>query len=295
VGHTEAATKSIKTILDRICNISVETYYNPHEMFNWPDSLSDDQWWMSPELMSVAGTEYEGRLDEQQLKALSKWESIHFYSMNVHGIRELLIDVVKRVQMPNFELESEYFHHFIGEENDHLWFFATFCNKYGKKIYPDRKTPFHVDNPDPATENFMVFSQILIFEEVIDYFNKKMAKDESLHEIVRQINAFHHQDESRHIAFGREVVKLYYGEMCESASPERVEEMRTFVKRYMISSMEALYNPAVYKDAGLPEPYEIRRNLLANPICQERNRTFLKRTVDFFVNNGILADRDFLQ
>lgn len=282
-------------MLSRICDLSEDTYYNPYKTFQWPDELPDDQWWMSRELISVSGTRFEQELSEAQLKALSKWESIHFYSLNVHGIRELLLEVIRRVQMPGFEVESEYFSYFIGEENEHLWFFATFCNKYGKKIYPDRKTPFHIDDPDPATENFMVFSQILIFEEVIDYFNKLMAKDEALHPIIRQINHIHHQDESRHIAFGRELVKLYYGEMCENASPERVEEMRTFVKRYMLGTIEGLYNPAIYRDAGMEDPYGMRRDLLADPVCRERNRTFLNRTVKFYVNNGILPDKDFLQ
>jgi hypothetical protein len=102
---TTAPANSTKQILDRIITMSVDDYYNPYKTFQWPDRLEDEQWWMTPELMTVHGTSLAQTLGERQLMALSKWESIHFYSLNVHGIRELLLEVVKRVHSPGFEEE----------------------------------------------------------------------------------------------------------------------------------------------------------------------------------------------
>jgi hypothetical protein len=96
-------TSSIEQMLDRIIGLSIDTYYNPYKTFQWPDELPDAQWWMSPGLMTVAGTPYAEELSEAQLMTLSKWESIHFYSLNVHGIRELLLEVVKRIHTPGFD------------------------------------------------------------------------------------------------------------------------------------------------------------------------------------------------
>ncbi len=282
--------QSIRDVLNRICEMSVDTYYNPYKTFQWPETLPEEQWWMSRDLMSVHGTRFEQELSEEQLMRLSKWESIHFYSLNVHGIRELLLEVVRRVQSPGFEDESEFFHHFIGEENEHMWFFATFCNKYGPKIYPDKKLKLQVDQPDPDIESYLVFSRILIFEEIVDYFNLRMGRDESLHPIIRQVNAIHHQDESRHIAFGREIVRLFHRRLRENHGPEQLQALETYVKRYMAASIESLYDPGVYRDAGLPEPYKMRTELLADPVRQEWNRKFLKRTMDYYVNNKMLSD-----
>ncbi len=131
---TQKPSRDIAATLKRISEMSVDTYYNPYTMFEWPESLPEEQMWMSPDLLTVAGTPWADELSSEQLMRLSKWESIHFYSLNVHGIRELLLEVVKRVQNPGYEEESEFFHHFIGEENEHMWFFATFCSKYGRKI-----------------------------------------------------------------------------------------------------------------------------------------------------------------
>ena len=272
--------------------MSIDTYYNPYKEFQWPDSLPDEQWWMSPELMTVAETRYVNEFSEAQLMALSKWESIYFYSLNVHGIRELLIEVVKRVQTPEYEEETEFFHHFIGEENEHMWFFATFCTNYGQKIYPNRKINFQVSEMPADIEAFLVFSRILIFEEIVDYFNLRMGKDERLHPIIQQVNRIHHQDESRHIAFGREIVRKLHDYIVEHEPAEKVKEAEEYVRRYLVASVQSLYNPAVYKDAGLPEPYKLRSALLADPARRESDRQILKRTTDYMSRNGIIPAGD---
>src|ERR1700748_1157790 len=92
-------SRNISALLERITEMSVETYYNPYKMFEWPDSLPDEQWWMTPELMTMPAPRFATELPEKQRMAISKWESVHFYSLNVHGIRELLLEVIKRVQM----------------------------------------------------------------------------------------------------------------------------------------------------------------------------------------------------
>lgn len=288
-------SRSISATLQRISDMSTETYYNPYKMFEWPETLPERQWWMSRDLMTVSGTRFVEELSEEQLMALSKWESVYFYSLNVHGIRELLLEVVGRVQMPGYEEESEFFHHFIGEENEHMWFFAKFCWLYGNKIYPNRKLPFSPSEESSMDiQSFLVFSRILIFEEIVDYFNTRMGRDEELHPIIRKINSIHHQDESRHIVFGREIVRKLHNHICEHEPEDRVRAAEDYVKRYTVASVQSLYNPAVYKDAGLPEPYKMRNELLADPARLERDRKVLKRTTDYLRKNGIIPEGDIL-
>ena len=66
-------------------------------------------------------------LTPEQLLRLSKWESIWFYSFNVHGERHLLRDVLNCMHSPGYEDVSDYMHHFVCEENNHSWFFSNFC------------------------------------------------------------------------------------------------------------------------------------------------------------------------
>lgn len=290
----EPTQKNISSTLDRIIGMSVDDYYNPYQAFDWPESLPDRQWWMSPELMTVAGTSYMEELDEAQLQRLSKWESIHFYSQNVHGIRELILEVVKRIHTPGFEEESEFFHHFIGEENEHMWFFATFCLKYGQKIYADKGASWAIGETHSDIESFLVFARILIFEEIIDYINIRLGKDESLHPIIRQVNAIHHQDESRHIAFGREIVKKLHDKIVAEQPADEVRAAENYLKRFIKASVESLYNPAVYRDAGFEDPYQVRKDLLADPARKEADRQMLKRTMSYLLRHEIIPDGEIL-
>ncbi|HEV2370665.1 MAG TPA: diiron oxygenase [Streptosporangiaceae bacterium] len=281
----------LKEVLDRLVAMSEADYYNPYQLFQWPDSLPEECYWMSPELMSVHGTEFGAELTEEQLHRLSKWESINFYSLNVHGIRELITEVIARIHTKDFTLTSEYFHHIIGEENEHMWFFATFCNRYGGKIYPDLTFKFGGTAQGPAT-HFLVFARLLLFEEIVDFFNKKMGTDQRLDPTIRQVNAIHHQDESRHVAFGRQVVALLFRGLSATLTAAELADVRAYLTAYLRKSLESLVNPAAFRDAGIPEPYQARARVLADPAHARLNADILRRSMKFLLSEGILLSEN---
>jgi hypothetical protein len=279
--------KRFLEILDRLTNKSIDDYYNPYRLFEWPDSLPDDMWWMSPELTTLHGTAVAERLTEQQLHTLSKYESINFYSLNVHGIRELLIEVTRRIHTKGFETPSEFFHHFIGEENEHMWFFAEFCLRYGGKIYR-QPAGAEAAGSSPKIQSLLVFARILIFEELVDHFNSQMAEDERLHETIRGINRIHHQDESRHIAFGRELVDLLYQDLKQTATEQELADVSTYLRRYLKHSFDSLYHPQVYRDAGLENAHELRRALLESPARAAAELRTFRKTTRFLEKTGLV-------
>lgn len=282
-------TDRFMDVLERLSSRSIEEYYNPYQQFDWPDRLDEKQLWMTPELLTVYGTPYYDELGEETIQKLSKWESINFYSLNVHGIRELLIEVVGRIHMPGFEVPSDFFHHFIGEENEHMWFFAEFCRRYGNKIYGS--TAMRADSAwEPEVENFLVFARILFFEELVDHYNMRMAQDDSLCRTIREVNRIHHQDESRHIAFGRELVSLLFTRMREAVPAARVAEVEAYLKRYVVYSINSLYNPHVYRDAGVADPLALRNALVADERRRPYERKAIRKPLSFFLKTGIFAD-----
>ncbi|MGW7229337.1 diiron oxygenase [Streptomyces cyaneofuscatus] len=275
-------------ILDRLATKSIDDYYNPYRLFEWPEQLPEDMWWMSPELTTTYGTEWAEKLTPEQLHTLSKHESINFYSLNVHGIRELLVEVVNRIHTAGFETPSEFFHHFIGEENEHMWFFAEFCLRYGKKIYRQPAGGAETAAPSDKVQSLLVFARILIFEELVDHFNSAMAEDERLHGTIRGINRIHHQDESRHIAFGRELVNLLHQDLKRTATEQELDEVSTYLRRYMRHSFESLYHPQVYRDAGIERPHELRRALLESPARAEAEQRTFRKTAKFLEKTGLI-------
>jgi len=275
-------------LLDRLGQKSVEDHRNPYLFFDWPDNLPQEAPWMSDDLLSIYATAAADELDEAT-KFLSKWESINFYSMNVHGIRDLLVEVVNRIHMPGFETPSDFFHHFIDEENQHMWFFAEFCLRYGGKLYPSFKLPSSVDT-DADIQNFLVFARILLFEEIVDFYNVRMGDDQRLHPTIRQVNALHHADESRHIAFGRELVAVLFARLRDKVSTDRLGEIEQYLKRYIVYSLQGFYNPQMYVDAGIAQPFDFRSRLLADEQRRALERKSIRKPMSFLLKQGILSD-----
>lgn len=284
---------SIAEVLDMLVADSTEHHYSPYTRFQWADRMPNDQWWVSPELLTVAGTPWYERLSQPQLMTLSKWECTNFFSLNIHGIRDLLMEVTRRIHTPGFEVPSEFFHRFLGEENGHMWFFAQFCNRYGGKIYADKTFRTGDGEWDPEAFTFLVFARILIFEELVDHFNIRMARDATLHPLIREINQAHHDDEWRHIVMGRKLVEQLYAPLQARGDTGLLERLSDYLRRYMVVSVESLYNPAVYRDARLSNGYELRNEIRRHPARAAYHETFMRRITGFLLAQKIIASSPF--
>jgi P-aminobenzoate N-oxygenase AurF len=274
-------------LLKSLCDISIARAYDPYTIFDWPASIPNTGLWMSADLLSVHGTSKQHELRPGQLTVLSRWELINFFSFNVNGIRELMHGVLTQIHRAGLENASEYFHHFLNEENKHMWFFAQFCRRYGGKIY-SRKNMQYPAFDEPDAQCFLLFARILISEQVSDYYNTRMMGDESLPAIVRQVNRVHHQDESRHIAMGLQLVRHLHEHIVANHPPELWGRMQRYLHRYMQFFVQSFYNQNVYRDAGLHDPHQWRASLIDHPARISFHSQVLARTERFFRRHGIL-------
>ncbi|WP_329172232.1 MULTISPECIES: diiron oxygenase [unclassified Streptomyces] len=274
--------------LDRLEQLAESGYYNPYTMFDWPATIEPDMPWMSESLTTLAGTPMWDELTREQQIALTKYEAINFFSLNIHGIRELLSEVVMRIHERTYANVSEFLHHFVGEENEHMWFFAQFCLRYGGKLYPAQPTlkADSVEHLSKVARELVIFARILIFEEIVDYYNAHMATDQSLPHIAREINRVHHQDESRHVAFGRMVFTNLLAQVVQR-DPDEVPVVAEYLESYLQYSIGTLYNPAAYRDAGIPDALALRRRALEHPARIEAHDQVLKRTRKFLSKSGV--------
>ncbi|MCE0444914.1 diiron oxygenase [Streptomyces tricolor] len=260
--------------LDNLVADATDHHYSPYTRFDWVDELAEEQWWMTPDLLTVAGTRHARELDEKTLMRLSKWESVNFFSLNIHGIRELLIEVTRRIHTRGFELPSEFFHRFLGEENGHMWFFAQFCLRYGGKIYPDKSLPVTTPEEDAAVANFLVFARILVFEELVDHFNIRMGRTPPCIPDQggepgpprRRVAAHHHGPQAR---------GLLYEPLRERGDRELRERLDVYLRRYITASVQSLYNPTVYRDAGIADAC-LPRGTAAGPGARRLPRDVLQ-------------------
>lgn len=277
----------------KLNTLARDAHSNPYHRFHWPAALPGDAHWMDPSLISLAECDGAGELDESQWLALNRLECKNFFSLNVHGIRQLLAELIERIHQPGWEPLSEFFHHFIGEENGHMWYFAEFCNRYSGGLYPDMFRP--PGDPGRAlVDDCLVFARILIFEEIVDVWNKANAGCPSVDTFVRELNDAHRQDERRHVSFGRAIVRDVSAPLVEELTDRELQDLQTYVASYLNHLYRSFFNPRTYGEVGLNQPLRLRRLALASAACHERFYRQSRRVVDLLMDVGLLADRHFL-
>jgi len=284
--------RRLEEVAERLSVTSRENRYDVYTIFDWPDALEQDRYWMSPELMTCYGTEAWDDLGEADRVRLSHVEAVHFFSLNVHLIRDLIGEVANRIYTSRYPGLSEYFHDFIAEENVHAWFFATFCQRYGGKVYQTRAVELGSPPESDVLRDISVFGRILIAEELCDYFNTNMANDTRLPALCQQINRVHHQDESRHIAFGRQIMRALRDEAVERVGVAALTDVGRYLARYISVCIRAFYNREAYADAGLPDAAGLRARLIRHPARIELHQQAVGRTVTFLDRIGMISRAD---
>jgi hypothetical protein len=257
----------------------------------WPERLEETAWHMSPELVSLAGIEAFESLPESAQRRVAHLEAINFFSLNIHGERLLVEGIARRLYRDGDTDVSTYLHHMLDEESAHMKMFAEVCLRYHGALYPSR----HVELPHArgkGEEAFLFFARIVVFEERVDYYNRTMAKDARLDPFVRRVHRAHHLDEVRHLAFGRMVVAELFERYAPTWSEETLCAIRAHLRGFMRASYGEYFNPDVYRDAGLAEPYALRTLAMASSASRAREARALERCASHFVNVGILASEN---
>ena len=278
----------------RLSALSRRHYRSAYEAVDWPQTVAHQQWFTSPELISIYGTPCWESLDEPQRMRLSFWEAVNFFSINIHGEKALLEGLAHRLYQPGLEDVTEYLHHFLDEENKHSVWFGTFCMRYAGRVYPDRKVAFPAAF-GPAEEEFLFFARAAVFEEIVDRHNAAMAADERLVPVARQINALHHADETRHLVFGRQLVAELWRRHRPAWSPETVTAVRHYLANYLVGTWREYYNPSVYADAGLADPWGTARHAWDHPVAHAHRQRLGRGCVGFLVDAGILDETPTLR
>lgn len=280
----------------KLVQLSRDRHVFSFTRFDWRDEIAETEWWVSPELLTIYGTPYYEQASDAQRRLLSKWECINLFSLNVTGEQELIAGVAQLLHTPMLKEANDYLHHFIDEENQHMWYFAKFCENYGGKIYGNKKIQLSDLQLDARLSVLVRFAQIFIFEEVGHYYNLKIAQDERVHPFIREINEAHRNDEARHITFGRVLLAKLADGIVHDYPADTLEKISRHLQRYVQLTIESLYNPAMYRDAGFASGIAIRTALLADPARQAFHAdTLLKKILTLLGDTNLLQQETPLE
>jgi len=280
--------RTLSETVERLCEASRRKALDPYLAVQWPETIDLAAWYTSPELVSLEGTEIWDALPDETRKRLAFWEAVNFYSLNVHGEKALIEGLARRLYRGGEDDPSAYLHHFLDEENKHMVYFGGFCRRYAGKVYRDRKLVLPREYED-GEEDFLFFAKVLVFEELVDEHNRRMAKDERLAPVARQINASHHHEESRHLVFGREQVVALFERHASRWPAEVLERVRAYLASYLVATWKEYFNPDAYADAGLEDPYGIAERAFHHPAARARRTELSLACVEFLREHGMLA------
>ena len=265
--------------LDDLSATSEESFIDPGE-FAWPDTLEPDTWCFSPELISIYGTDAWNGMDDAARKRLSFFEAVNFFSLNIHGEKYLVSEISRRLYAGESPALSRYLTHFVDEETRHMMYFAGFCNRYAGKTYADR-TLHSEDTGDAELDMFLLFARINVFEEIVDHYNRVMAKDLRLHPAVREINRIHHFEELRHLSFGRRFLAHCLEQHVSDWDSERRAWLRHHLEEYLRYVWKQYYNPDVFADAGIPDSFALWRSVADGAAALRRRDEVNRKRLSF--------------
>jgi len=289
------ASEELKTTVESLSEKSRKAFSNPYQSLIFPPAVGvGEEWFTTPELISLYGTDSYQQIDERRQRTLSFYEAVNFYSLNIHGERMLLEGLAHRLYDAELRDVAKYLHHFLDEENKHMIYFATFCLQYAGKIYPDRKVVFPREYA-PGEEHMLFFGRVMIFEEIVDYFNRHMGTDDRLAKVAQEINRLHHADESRHLVFGRRIVKELFEQWRAKWSEATLEGIRAYLSGYFRVVWREYYNRDAYGDAGIDDADGVARRMLES---EEGPRAFRRKvsrsSIEYLMKIGLLTEEPAL-
>jgi hypothetical protein len=279
--------RAVPDLVERLCRAS-HAAADRRPRIEWPEHLAEGQWFLSPELLSLHGTPEYDALSDAARQRLSFCEAVNFFSLNLHGERFLVRGLEARAAAPAWRGLAPYLEHFRRDEARHMEMFGEFCRRYAGAIYRDRT--LIIPRPGAAGEDDVLFvARVLIFEEIVDTYNRHMAADRRLAPVVRQINWLHHRDETRHLAFGRALLSELLAGCAPWWAPGTLAGVRAALAGYVSLVWKAFYNPEVYRDAGLADPYRLRERAFDDPRTRARRACLSRRALKALVGARLLG------
>lgn len=234
----------------RLCALSEAKRVDPSTAFQWDARADEERPAMTSELCALHMHPVERSLSDAQRWKLQLLEAGNFFSVNIAGENALREGIRERLAEGEAPW-NEYLEHFLREEEAHTRVFERFCRSYVGHVHPCPQPRFRRDHA-AGEDDFLFFARVLVFEEIADAYNRRIAADEDVWPLVRAIHRYHAEDEARHLAFGRTVVADLWNEHASAWSPEIVHGVRTHLSSFREATLRSYVNPRVFREAGIP-------------------------------------------
>lgn len=260
----------------------------------WPSrvNFTKDGFW-SEDLDSLNGTEIGATLDHNTRQQLRLQELRNLFSVSFHSEQKLILGLHGVRQKFDGTPIADYLDVFTSEERRHSFWFKSFCDRYCHGLLPDELPQFSSASSD-QTARIMFLSMAFLVESVLDIYNRRLARDMSLHPIVRRINHLHSVEEARHMSFDRAALLNCVADLDEELGNEQADQelarLAEFLDRIPELLLHGFCSPNLYAAAGIENAAEASRQALQDGPTANIHRMALASSREFLRSIGLVPE-----
>jgi hypothetical protein len=270
----------------QLLNASVGNSYDPHVDIDWDAPLEDGKWFLPERFCSLAGTTLWDSLSLEQKIACSREELAASLASGVWTEYVLLTLISRYVYDRRVtEPEVQFALTEVADECRHMIMFAKVLDAIGAEPYA---TPWRIRESGrllkAAAPTVVLWSLLLLTEEIFERIQREMARDESVQPVVRTMSRIHVVEEARHIGFARAELDRVLPRLSR---PQR-SALRTVIASSVPMFVDGLFNPTMYRRAGL-DPKQARRAAKRNPVFRETFKWSAGRITEHYRDIGLIG------
>ncbi|MEV2216979.1 diiron oxygenase [Streptomyces sp. NPDC050997] len=278
-------TPDREKVATRLLAASVKHSLDPDTEIDWGAQLVEGAWFLSPELCSLYDTPLWDRMSQEQQIDLSRHEAACTASIGIWfelvGMQALLRHCTA------LDPTSEHVRYAlteIEEECRHSKMFAREVLRLETPTYRPGRVDHILGHFLPALPSSSIFIALLIAEEVMDWIQRQTLRDERVQPLVRDVMRVHVVEESRHIRYEREEMRL----RMKSAS--RCETEFTRYVSAVVAGVVArsMIRPQVYTSVGI-DPAEAIAAVRASAHRREVLVQSAEKLTTFLGDIGLLS------
>jgi hypothetical protein len=282
----------MEAIVAKLSDISLRGEKIANGRLPWPNRLDFAMggFW-SEDLDSLTHTAIGAELSEAQRQQLRFQELRNLFSISFHSEQKLIHGLRDVRERHEDSPVDAYLQVFTQEEERHSHWFSSYCKRYCGSLLPD-ELPKFLNDSSGHSARLVFLSLAFLVENVLDVYNRRLARDMSLQPIVRRINHLHSVEEARHMSFDRAAlqncVAVMEAEMGLAATEAELQTVTGFLAQIPPLLVKSFCSPALYAAAGLDNPQEASLQAIAHGPTTGIHQMALASSRKFLSDLGLL-------
>ncbi|MDP2827469.1 MAG: diiron oxygenase [Sulfuricellaceae bacterium] len=265
-----------------------EAYRDPLQTFDW-GALSQDDYWLPPERLSLHGAVGFDALPEKQRKRLSHLEFLNFIDTGL-WLEAIFIErlgsQLKRTPDPASyaRLLQE-----IREEAGHSLMFLRLMEETGLRLPQAGRTHSLLDflGHRAPTSSALFWLAVVVGEEIPDQLNHAICQARAVNVTIWEMAALHMRDEAHHISHARHVLANKLASVG-NLQKRFLGRLAGVLIRYLLDRCY-LPSPQIYELAGLGSGEAWRERARNNPHRLEWVAHCVGPTIGFLEQHGVIV------